>query len=511
MKSCFLGIDLGTSAVKAVLIDIDGQLIGKGEAGYSILHPAEEKAEQDPASWWISVIEAVGQATQNQLNRTRQLAAIGICGQMHGTLLLDRDLRPLHPAVIWPDQRTIRQVQELSTTIGFERLIEITGSPLAAGFQAATLLWFQQNCPHIWAQAAHILLPDDALRLWLSGELSTDPSDASGTLLFDSFRRRWSPDLLAALQTSEAWLPKVQPSTAVIGHLTQQTALELKLTPDVSIVNGAADQAAALLGAGALHPTKLLVNLSSGGQIVQPSLDFQIDRSGRMHTFCSAFEPSHQRPGWYKMAATLSAGMSLRWLKEQVFNLEGTSSDAYDRIMAWAAQSPPGAKGLLFLPHLAGERAPHMDAQARGAFVGLTLQHGKEEIARAVLEGVAFSLYQAWQVLRGQSAASPSELILAGGGARSALWRQIIADVFGAAVVKLNHREQSAIGAALLAAAGTGYLDLAEASSRWASYSAPCEPDPAKTARYQQLLDLYTKAYQQNIELFHLLGYFPYL
>jgi xylulokinase len=417
---------------------------------------------------------------------------------MHGTLLLDEAHQLLAPAIIWPDQRSHAEVAEITARMGAERLIATTGSPLATGFQAATLHWLHRHRPETWAAIHHVLLPKDYLRWRLTGHFATDPSDASGTLLFNVTTRTWATEVLALLEIDPAWLPPLQPATALAGELRPEAAAALGLPPRLPIVTGAADTPCSALGAGVITPDTLLLTLSSGGQLLIPTPAASFDLQGRIHTFCSALEAS-SGAGWYHMAALLNVGLVLRWLRDQLWALE--MPDAYEQITHWASQAPLGADNLLFLPYLMGERTPYMDAHARGALIGLTLAHGRPEIARAVLEGISLACYNAFTVLQSVGA-SPNRLVLAGGGAVSPFWRQLIADIFGRPVHPLATRAQSALGATLLAGAGTGHLDLLPATQAWARTEAPVQPNLDHHAQYQQMLPRFRHAYIQNRPLY---------
>jgi xylulokinase len=395
--------------------------------------------------------------------------------------------------VLWPDQRSSGQVEEISQLIGGERLIDTTGSPLATGFQAATVHWFQQKESDLWSQVHQVLLPKDYLRCRMTGIIASDPSDAAGTLLLDGRKRDWSARILTELQIEPHLLPPIQPSLSQAGVLTPGASRDMGLPGGIPVITGAADTASGLLGAGITNTRNLLLSISTGGQLVLPTFDFIVDRGGRMHTFCSALEPDSGGAGWYLMSATLSAGQSLRWLRENIFGMDG--EDAYERMTAWAQQTGIGANGLIFWPYLLGERSPLMDPQVRGSFVGLTTRHGRADLVRSVLEGVVFSLYEAYQVLI-EVGTQPERLILAGGGARSWLWGLIVADVFGLPVEKVRIEEQSALGAALMAGAGIGIFDIVEASRQWAKYEAPIEPNLAAHAQYHEILPLYRSIYQ---------------
>jgi xylulokinase len=496
-----LSIDLGTSSVKVLLAMETGEILSQGSAEYPIHRPQPDWAEQNPADWWRATVTAVHQVLTGVHRRPISLSAIGLSGQMHGTVLLDKKEQLLGPAIIWPDQRSQRQVQEITGLIGAERLIELTGSPVATGFQAATLRWIQQADADRWQHTHTILLPKDYVRWCLTGEYHTDPSDASGTLLFDVRQRNWSTEILTALEIDRSRLPPVQPSSTVAGQLSQRAAEALGLSVGIPVVIGAADTACAALGAGIVDAQTLLLTISTGGQIVLPALDVHVDRAGRIHTFCAALSPGSNQAGWYQLAALLSAGMTLRWLRDQVLGLWGEK--AYTQMTTWAESVPPGVHGLLFLPYLAGERTPHMDPQARGIFLGLTASHGQAELVRAVLEGVALACYDAYEVLA-ELGASPVRIIMAGGGARSQLWRQIVADVFGLPVQRLEVADQSALGALLLAGAGIGLFESDDAAQTWVTYGPLVEPDPQQHVFYQQaLLPLFRSAYQKHREDFH--------
>jgi xylulokinase len=498
----YLGLDLGTSSLKAVLIDEDGQVIGHGVAEYPLYTPLPGHAEQNPEDWWRAAGEATRQALAEAGGR-RQVVAVGLAGQMHGTIQLGEHNELLGPAVIWLDQRSGRQVAEITRLFSAERLIALTGSPLATGFMAATARWFQQEQPEAWRQVRRLLLPKDYLRWRLTGAFASEPSDGSGSLLLDVHARDWSDEILELLGVERAHLPAIQPSNSIAGQLNLTAARHLNLPAGLPVVTGAADTAAGLLGSGAAGPGDLLLNLSTGGQLVLPTYNVEVDRKGRVHTFCSALEPGPGRAGWYRLGATLSAGGSLRWLRDNVFDLKG--ADAYDCMVSWAEQAPPGASGLIFLPYLSGERTPLIDPQARGVFLGLTLAHGRAELVRAVLEGVALSCYEAYLVLV-EAGGQPERLILAGGGARSRLWRQIVADVFALPVVKLEKSGQSAAGAALLAGEGSGHFQAEQKAGEWTRFGKPLEPDLSRHALYLELGELFRRAYQANREDFHRLS-----
>jgi len=491
----FLGIDLGTSSAKALLVSPEGHIVGQGAAEYAIDQPNTGWAEQSPDTWWQATVIAARGALAGADPSYPNVEAIGLSGQMHGTVLLDKSGVWLSPAVIWPDRRSQSQVNEISKFIGAQRLIQLAGSPLATGFQAATIRWFQQEQPALWRQVATVLTPKDYLRWRLTGEIASEPSDGSGTLLLDVRRRDWSVELLDAIELNRDLLPKILASTAVAGHLTKWSAAQFGLPSGIPVICGAADTACGLLGAGVVDEGALLLTISSGGQLAIPASTVEIDLNGRLHTFCSALEPAERQPGWYQMGAILSAGLSLRWLRDRVLELKG--GNAYATMTSLAKQAPPGANGLLFLPYLLGERTPHMDPGARGLFLGLTAEHGRAELIRAVMEGVALACYDAFEVLA-EVGARPEQVILAGGGARSDLWRQIVADVFDLPVRPLATREQAAMGAALLAGGGLGTFDPVVQAREWAKYDDQVEPNADANQVYRGLLSIFRHAYQKH-------------
>ena len=497
----YLGIDLGTSSVKALLVDQVGTLLGTGVATYPVQRPRPGYAEQDPDEWWRATAVATRQAIAAAGSPT--ITAVGMTGQMHGTVLLGRDGHPLAPAIIWMDQRSSREVSDLTAAIGAAQLIEITGSPLATGFQAATLQWLQQASPAVWSHVDRVLLPKDELRRRLTGDIATDPSDASGTLLLDVRSRDWSEPILAAAGLSRDRLPPVRPSATVAGHITAAAAAHLGIAAGIPVVTGAGDAPVAALGAGAVSGDTLFLTLSSGAQTLVPSDDVVIDPRGRLHTFCSTSEPDQPGAAWYQMGATLAAGLALRWLRDNVFALQG--EDALDQMTAWAGTVPPGANGLVVVPYLLGERTPHMDPSARGVIVGLTAAHGRGELVRATMEGVVFACMEASVALQ-EIGAAPKTIVIAGGGSRSALWLRIIADVFGLPVRPLVSADQSAVGAAMLAATGTGDISLVEAPRRWPRYGPLIEPDAITHQRYAELWPIFRAAYRKHQQDFRTLA-----
>lgn len=424
-----IGLDIGTTGCKGVVIDGAGHVIRQASRGYSPTSPRPGWSEQDPEEWWI--------AAQNCLEELGEADAIGLTGQMHGAVLLDAGQNVIRPAILWNDQRTVEQCHEIQARVGRERIIEITGNPVLTGFQAPKVLWVRRHEPDNYARIAHLLLPKDFIRLRLTGELQTDPSDASGTSLFDLAARQWSDEMIEALEIPRRWLPEV--SESFVASTTHT-------------VGGAGDQAAAAVGTGAVAPGIVSISLGTSGVVFTALDQPKFDPSGRCHTFC------HANGAWHAMGVTLSCGGSVKWFRDAF--VPDSSFEEFDRDAALVA---PGAGGITFLPYLNGERCPHNDPRARGVFAGLSGASDVSALGRAVLEGVSFSLADAMDVLR-ELGIGQGEVRLTGGGARSATWRQILADVLGSPCATLTLDEGPAFGAAILAGVGHGvWPDVASA------------------------------------------------
>jgi xylulokinase len=473
-----LGIDLGTSAVKAVIVDERGQPLGVGTREIPMEMPLPGRAEQDPRTWWASTAEAVREAVAAA--GVASVSAIGLDGHMHGVTLLDCDREPLGRSITWADQRGGEVLSDLLERVGGATFLEVSGTLPAAGFMAPTLAWLERHEPERLAAAAACLLPKDYLRLRMTGELATDVSDASATALFDIRTRTWSADLCAALGIPERILPPVLESAQVAGRLGADAAAELGLPGGIPVVAGCADQAAQATANGLLEPGDGSVTVGTGGQIFCPADRPLVDPEGRIHTFC------HAVPGrWYLLGATLCAGLSLRWLRDLLSPAAGSLSFAeLDRL---AAQVPAGSEGLVFLPYLVGERSPLMDPHATGAFVGLRLRHGRGHLARAILEGVACSLRATRDAIRSASDTTRS-WVLTGNGMASPLWRGIVADTYGEPMSFSEHPNGTGVGSALIAGIGTGvYAGYAQAAEACRRPLMPVEPDASRVAVYDEL------------------------
>ena len=498
MSKRFLGIDLGTSAVKALVVDEEGNVRGTGSAEYPILRPEPGWAEQDPDAWWSATIQAVQQAVG--WAGSEEISGVGFSGQMHGAAFLGEHDKPLYPAVIWADQRSARQAAEITAKIGAEKLIEISGSPVVTGFMAATTVWMQQEKSSVWWRTTRMLSPKDEIRRRMTGVSATDPGDGSAALLLDARWRNWSPELLDAAEVPGMLLPPVKASGAVAAEVSGDVAEQMGLRAGTPVVTGTGDAPSGLLGAGIVDPASMLLSLSTGAQVMAPNDEFIPDITGRTHTFCSALDPGPGQPGWYQMGATLVAGMAMRWLRDEMLRLP--AAGAYERMTALAEKAPLGAKGMLFLPYLVGERSPHMDDRARGAFLGLTADHDTGDIVRAVMEGVTFACHDAFMALR-DAGATPERIVMAGGGARSPFWRQMVADVFNLPVFALATTDQAAMGAALLAMTGMEGGDPVATSQAWARYGPPTEPNAGQHARYHELSELFREAYLPVASISH--------
>jgi xylulokinase len=446
--TALVGLDIGTTGVKALALSPDGEVTGRAEQEYPLSMPRPGWAEQDPDDWVRAAEAALGRLGGGA-------DAVGLSGQMHGLVVLDSEQRVLRPAILWNDQRTAAECVEIEERIGLDRLIELTGNRALPGFTAPKVLWLRRHEPEVYARIEHVLLPKDYVRLRLTGERATDAADASGTLLFDVPRRRWSEEVLEALEIPAAWLPPAYES------------------PSVPTAPGAGDQAAAALGVGVDRPGPLSVVLGTSGVVFAALPGFAADPQARVHAFC------HAAPGaWHAMGVMLSAAGSLRWLRDV---LGGT----YGELVAEAEQWPPGAEGLTFLPYLQGERTPHADPNARGAFVGLTLRHDRGALVRAVLEGVAYGLRDSLELLRDLGVEADVGRA-SGGGARSDLWLRIVATVFDLPLERPMVEEGSAYGAALLAGVAAGsFADVHEAVEACVRTSGRIEPEPSWREAYE--------------------------
>ena len=451
MADVVIGLDLGTGGVRAIALSLQGQLIAQTTRSYPLLTPQPGWTEQNPTDWIEASLDALSELTQ-RLNEN-QAIALGLSGQMHGMVPLDADGRAIRPAILWNDQRTSKAVDAIETTIGRQELIQRTGNPAITGFQLPKVLWLRAEEPQAYAQLRRVLLPKDYLGYVLTGEAVTEPSDASGVGCLNLAQRQWDADILNAIQLDRALFPCIVESTAIAGQLKAEIAERIGLPAGLPIVTGGGDNAAAAIGLGisASHLNRGSLSIGTSGVIFIPCDRPIPDPAGRVHLFC------HADGGYHLLGVTLAAGGALRWYRDTF-----APQIAFTDLMAMAALSLPGARGVLFLPHLAGERSPHLDPNTRGAWVNLSLAHTQADLVRAVLEGVAYSLRTAMEIM---SEVTPVHQLLAtGGGARSHTWLQILADVLQTELIAPQAAAGAAYGAAILAMVGVGAYPNLEAA-----------------------------------------------
>lgn len=476
----WLGLDIGTGGSRALLVD------SSGVVRYSHIAPHEAMsmnrplwAEQDPNDWWSAAQQAIRGVLKLANATGDAVTGIGLSGQMHGVVLLDRDNRVIRPALIWCDQRSQAQVDSIETKVGRSRILEYTANPVLTGFSLPKLLWVRDEEPKHYSQIHKFLLPKDFVRQRLTGEFATEVSDASGTALFDVARRTWSTTMADALGIDRSILPQVYESSSVTGKVHAAAAAATGLKPGTPVVGGGGDQAASAIGNGIVERGTMSCTVGTSGVVFAYLKEPAYDELGRVHTFCHAIPNA-----WHVMGVTQGAGLSLQWFRSRL--VQGID---YDDLTAEATLSPRGAHGLFWLPYLMGERTPHLDALARGAWIGLTAKHQRADMIRAILEGVSFSLRDGLEIIR-QLGAPVTDVRLSGGGARSPFWQQLFADVFGVRVVTLQTQEGSAYGAALLAMVGAGHFRSAQEACREVIKEVEAK-NPDETAR-----SFYDRAYR---------------
>lgn len=444
-----LGIDIGTGGTRALIIDDIGRVVASATADHEpFASPKIGWAEQNPEDWWRACCVAVRKVLSNGNVRGGDIACVGFSGQMHGAVMLDGADNVVRPALIWCDVRTEKQCKDLTRAIGAEKLIQLTCNPALANFTLTKFLWVRENEPENWSRVRSVMLPKDYVRFRLSGDKAIDVADASGTLLLDVTNRRWSREMLDAAGMDPKLLPALFESPDVCGKISKDGAAATGLKEGTPVIAGAGDQAAGAIGMGISTPGAVSATIGTSGVVFAATDRPALDPKGRLHTFC------HAIPGrWHVMGVTQAAGLSLRWFRDQFGAGADDGRDAYDRLAAEAAAIPPGADGLLWTPYLMGERTPHLDPNARGALVGITASHTRAHVIRAIFEGVAFSLRDTFTIF-GEIGVPVKQIRLGGGGARSSLWRQIQADVYGHQVELVEAEEGAAYGAAILAGVG---------------------------------------------------------
>ena len=481
----FIGIDSSTTATKALLMDAAGAVLGVAAHGYSFDTPKPLWSEQSPGLWWDATAAAIRDVLAQTGVAPDSVRGIGLTGQMHGLVLLNERGHVLRPAILWNDQRTAAQCDTIRERLGRENLIRLTGNDALTGFTAPKILWVQENEPDIWARVRHILLPKDYLRYKLTGEFASDRAGGAGTILFDLAARDWSAEMLDALNIPAEYLPPTFEGTDITGALHPVAAHDLGLPAGIPVFGGGGDQAASAVGTGAVRAGIVSLSLGTSGVVFATTDTPAIEQDGRLHAFC------HAVPGkWHLMGVMLSAAGSLRWHRDTF-----APDTDFDTLLAPAADIPAGSDGLFFLPYLTGERTPHPDPLARGGFIGLTVRHTFPHLTRAVLEGVAFGLRDSFELMKSAGLKEISQVRVTGGGARSPLWRQILADIFNAELVTVNTTESAAYGAALLAATGAGaYADVPSACDATIAITGSTAPGE-NSAAYAGLYPIYRGLY----------------
>ncbi len=481
-----LGLDISTTGAKALLLDEAGQVVSSATSPLTLSTPRPLWSEQAPKDWWAGISKSIRLALTQVGLPSSEIAAIGLTGQMHGLVLLDENGEVLRPAILWNDQRTGRQCDEIRARLGKDRLIRITGNDALTGFTAPKILWVQQNEPEIWAKTRHILLPKDFIRYKLTGEFAIDKAGGAGTILFDLKTRTWSEEVTTALEIPPSLLPATFEGPEITGWISQEAASETGLTAGTPVVGGGGDQAAQAVGVGAVQPGIIALTLGTSGVVFAATEEPLIEPEGRLHAFCHAVPDR-----WHFMGVMLSAAGSLQWYRDTFF------PDAdFDELVSEAESAPLGCEGLLFLPYLTGERTPHPDPLARGAFVGLTIRHNRDHVTRAVLEGVSFGIKDSFELIRASGLAAVEQVRISGGGARSATWRQIMANVLGAELVTVNTTEGAAFGAALLAGVGAGlYASVPEACQATIQVTGRTTPEQRAMAEYERFYARYRALY----------------
>jgi xylulokinase len=481
-----LGIDTATTSTKVLLMDERGEVVSVASSPHTLQTPKPLWSEQNPLEWWQAVTASIQAVLKQSGIRSEDIAAVGLTGQMHGLVLLDETGQVLRPAILWNDQRTQSQCDEIHRRVGRERFIQITGNLALTGFTAPKILWVAQNEPDVYARVRHVLLPKDYIRYRLTGEYAMDKADGSGTVLFDLRKRAWSPEVLSALGIDPTWMPPTFEGPEFTGRVTAEAASAIGLKAYTPVAAGGGDQAAQAVGVGAVEPGVVALTIGTSGVVFASTPSALVEPEGRLHAFC------HAVPGmWHFMGVMLSAAGSLQWYRDTL--APGTS---FDNLLKEAENVPAGSEGLQFLPYLSGERTPHPDPLARGAFIGLILRHGRGHLTRAVLEGVAYGLKDSFILIREAGLGEIRQVHVSGGGIKSALWLQILASVLEAELVTVNVVEGAAYGAALLAGVGTGvWPDVVAACKKVIKVTGITTPDESQAVVYRKMYSLYRELY----------------
>ena len=490
-----IGIDIGTTGTKALLIDRDGRIIARSTIEYPLSQPKLGWAEQDPGQWWGATINTIKRVIFDSRVDPNTIKGIGLSGQMHGAVFIDRDFNVLRPCILWCDQRTDAECKYITEKIGKKRLINLTCNPALTGFTAPKILWVRKHEPEVYNNTYKILLPKDYIRFKLTGEFATDVSDASGTLLFDVKNRHWSKEMLKGLDIDMDLMAKSLESYEITGRITEEVASETGLIKGTPVVGGAGDQAAGAVGNGIVSTGVISATIGTSGVVFAYSNQPKVDPLGRLHTFC------HAVPGkWHLMGVMLSAGGSFRWFRDTLADSEVLSAreegiDPYEVLTHKGESATPGCQGLIFLPYLTGERTPHANPNARGVLFGLNLRHGKPDIIRSIMEGVVYGMRDSLEIIK-ELKVAVNEIRVSGGGARSRLWRQIQADVYNKTITMINVDEGPAFGVALLAGVGTGiYKSVEEACKKTIKVAEKVKPTPDNVKTYEEIYRIYQRLY----------------
>jgi xylulokinase len=493
----FLGIDTSTTGSKALVIDERGDVIAVASSPHTLQTPRPLWSEQDPREWWEAVSASIRAVLKQAGISGESIAAVGLTGQMHGLVLLDEAGNVLRPAILWNDQRTQSQCDEIHARIGKERFIQITGNVALTGFTAPKILWVKENEPEVYAKATHVLLPKDYIRYKLTGEYAMDKADGAGTVLFDLQKRDWSEEVLSALEIPRAWMPKTFEGPEFTGRVSEEAAALTGLKAGTPVAAGGGDQAAQAVGVGAVEPGIVGLTVGTSGVVFATTPSALIEPEGRLHAFC------HAVPGlWHFMGVMLSAAGSLQWYRDTL-----VPNMSFDELLKEAESIPAGSEGLQFLPYLTGERTPYPDPLARGAFIGLTIRHQRPHMTRAVLEGVSFGLKDSFTLIQNAGLGAIIQVRASGGGTKGALWRQILASVLEAELVTVNTTEGAAYGAAILAGVGAGaWTDVSSACRACIKITGSTRPEPSQLDVYHKVYPVYQELYPALKSIFSRMG-----
>ncbi len=493
--SYLIGVDIGTSGTKTILIDAAGRVLAHALEEYPLFTPKPLWSEQNPQDWWTATCATIKSVIEKSGVDVREIKGVGLSGQMHGSVFLDENDEVLRPALLWNDQRTQAECDWITNTVGRDKIVDLISNPVLTGFTAGKIIWLKNHEPELYSRVKKVLLPKDYVRLKLTGEYATEVSDASGTALFDVKRRKWSKEMLSSIGIPFEWMPKSYESVEISGRITNEAAKLTSLFPGTPVVGGGGDQAAGAIGNGIVETGIVSSTVGTSGVVFAFSDEPKVDPLLRLHTFC------HAVPGkWHLMGVMLSAGGSLQWYRDAYCQPEkvvatALKKDPYEIICEEAAAVPAGSEGLIFLPYLTGERAPYPDSNARGVLFGLTRRSDRAHVARAVLEGVAYGLYDSLKIMQ-ELEVPINQVRASGGGARSAIWRQIQADITGQTHVTINVDEGPALGVALLAGVGTGVFASVEEACRVAiQVKSSTEASASAHAKYEEFHKVYQSLY----------------